>query len=273
MTWLNVDNTKNYGGLLYMIPLKENGNDINSDIYLQLLYKDLRITYNYYIYLWKDSVNKLYQTFSNFCFFKVLNCYESCKNCSYNIPGTKEIHEYTECKNNYYIFPLNSNETGYYNCYKNDSDDLPNHYYLNKEDKKYYECDFSCKTCENDTICKECSDGYYYKSDKFINDKLNDICFNTHQTGYFLNSSKVYEKCYKTCLECFGKGDSINNMCLECKPGFKNYSYNKYKCTTDIKNCSNYWKINSTNDIECINNREGYIIYSGINKNQSADNC
>ena len=62
-------------------------------------------------------------------------------------------------------------------------------------------------------------------------------------------------------------------MCTECNAGLISYSYDKFKCTEDKNNCTNFWKINSTNNIECIDECNGYIIHEGINKNQCVDNC
>ena len=50
-------------------------------------------------------------------------------------------------------FTFNSNEDGHYNCYGTDREDIISHYYLNETDNKYYECNASCKTCENDKAC------------------------------------------------------------------------------------------------------------------------
>ena len=76
LIYLYVDDTRNFGGLLYSIPLKEEGTVKNSEINLRLTNEDLRISYNYYIYHGKDSGDKFseYKTLSNFCFLKVLNC-------------------------------------------------------------------------------------------------------------------------------------------------------------------------------------------------------
>ena len=277
LIYLYVEDTRNFGGLLYSIPLKEEGTVKNSEISLRLTNEDLRISYNYYIYHGKDSGDKFseYKTLSNFCFLKVLNCYESCKNCSSNIPGTEEIHQCSSCKDKYYIFELDSNEDDHFNCYKTSSgDDIINHYYLDKTDGKYYECNESCKTCESASDCLECSDGYHYKIDKLVNNKLTDICYKTEPSGYYLNSSiGVYEQCYKTCLKCFGKGNSTNNMCLECNAGLISYTFDKFKCTEDVKNCTRYWKINSTNDVQCLSECKGYIIREGKNKGQCVNNC
>ena len=47
----------------------------------------------------------------------------------------------------------------------------------------------------------------------------------------------------------------------------------------NITKCENYWKINKTNNIECIDECEDYIIHEGDNtnpfenKNQCVQNC
>ena len=65
-----------------------------------------------------------YKILSNFCFLKVLNCFESCKKCHINIAGTVENHQCSECKDDYKKFISAKNNEGYYNCYKENIDEV-----------------------------------------------------------------------------------------------------------------------------------------------------
>ena len=84
---------------------------------------ELRISENYYIYHSKYSSDS-FKILSNFCFLKVLNCFESCKKCHINIAGTVENHQCSECKDDYKKFISAKNNEGYYNCYKENIDEV-----------------------------------------------------------------------------------------------------------------------------------------------------
>ena len=44
-------------------------------------------------------------------------------------------------------------------------------------------------------------------------------------------------------------------------------------CTDDYTKCPKFWKINSTNNIQCIDTCDNYIIHQGNNVNQCVENC
>ena len=281
MTYIYIDNEQNMGGLLYMLPIKEY-NNYRTNISL-VCNKNLRITYNYYIYHSEDrspssEIFPSYKTFSNFCLLKVLNCYESCQTCNENIIGTQEMHQCGSCKNNYNKFIVNQTNPTFFNCYSTDNPIVQDHYYLD-DDGEYKKCDNSCFSCNNGKYCTKCNDGYYYKEDEFRNNNQNYPCYEETPLGYYLDTSskpKTYRKCFETCLTCYDKGDIINNNCIECKSPFIKYPYDSSRCTKNFKNlteCPDFWRINETNNIECIKDCKGFIIKDGENKNQCVESC
>ena len=279
LTNLIVDNNVNIGYLLNMVQI----DDINKPTpNINLKYNDkLRITDNYYIYH-EDKVGGYYKVLSNFCYFKVINCYDSCKRCNYDIKGSNENHQCSECLNDYIKFIINTAEDKYFNCYKKDEQKVKNYY---SQNGIYYKCDNSCDLCYNGYSCIRCKEDYYFKEDKQTrDDTLDDICYKNTPVQYYFSSNeeihyngliinKVYKKCYSTCYTCFGEGDSINNSCIKCKAEYKNYEFNPTKCTIDTKTCPKYWKVNEEKNIECIDECLHYIVHEGLNKNQCVENC
>ena len=279
LTYIYNNGIRNMGGLLYMVSIKRGGNT-NSSIKLSLVDYNIRITYNYYIYHGRDSTSQNdspgYLTFSHFCLLKVLHCHEGCQTCNENVIGTEEANQCSSCKveDGYYKFLLDSNEKGFFNCYKSNNQNILEHYFLDANDKQYYKCNESCKTCDNNKTCNECNEGYYYKEDTLIsNNKLTELCYKSTPINYYLDSTGIYKKCYKTCSQCFGSGDESQNKCFNCSSGFRNYAYDSSKCTDDYTKCQKYWKINNTNNIQCIDTCDNYIIHQGNNVNQCVENC
>ena len=239
---------------------------------------------NYYIYHSKLLSNNV-KINSNFCYFKVLNCYEGCNKCNPNKKGTKESHQCESCLTDYYEYIADSNEEGYYNCYKYDNQTEDGDYI--GTDGRFHDCDISCKTCSDSITCNVCKKGYYFKEDKVLNNKLNDICYNSTPEFYYLNTTSnisldgiiyqfAYKKCYDTCTTCFGDGNEKNNNCIACRNGLTNkYPFDRTKCTIDKDECtSNLWEINQdNNNIECIDSCPYYLIYEGKNKNQCVKDC
>ena len=264
LTKLYVDEIRNMGGILYKQLLK----DGSSTTSIKVEYNEnLKITQNYFIYhgASKGQSESTYVPYSNYCYFKLVNCYESCRTCNANIEGNNEVHQCIRCKNNYFEYNLNLNEEGCVNCYKID-DPKVEEYFLGN-DGRYYPCHKSCKKCKDNTSCIECKELYYFKEDK-----LNDICYDNTPIGYYFENS-TYKKCYETCSTCFAGGDIKLNNCIECKSNYTKFPYDQNKCTENYLNCKSYWRLNSTNNIECIENCNNFIIHEGINKNQCVEKC
>ena len=281
LTYLKIDDSRNMGELLNKI-----------EIYYDKPYEmkliknpELRISENYYIYHF-GYLSNTYKILSNFCFLKVINCYESCKTCNNDIGGSIEGHQCSQCKNGEYNkFITDKNEEGYYNCYKNTVDQVIGYY--PGADNFFYKCHDSCYSCSNGNSCDICKEGYYFKIDKY---NEGDICYNKTPDNYFLDKinglifhekeiNYIYKKCYNTCSSCFGEGNEKNNKCIDCKIGYKKYNFDSTKCTNDIEKCQNFWEVNvSTNNIECPSHCLGYIVHENLyshytNKPQCTQNC
>ena len=287
-TYLYVGDSKNNGDLLNRI---EVFHDINKLEIKLIQNPNLRISENYYIFHNEYVVDTSnYKIVTNFCFFKILNCYESCKECNINIPGSIESHQCSKCNDGYNIFLSDKNEEGYFNCYKQNTEQVKGYYY---QDGLYYKCDDSCDECDDGTSCKICKEGYYFILEKLEFREgtpylLNDICYKLTPDNYFLDSENfifngkkinlVYKKCYETCYSCFGEGNEKENKCLTCKIGYIKYPYDSTKCTKNASQCTYFWELNeSNNNIECSERCSGYIVhqnlYSNISKSQCVQNC
>ena len=119
-----------------------------------------------------------YDNESGLCVLK--NCHSNCQGCYANSNGDNE-QNCIKCKNIYHFL-----EKG--NCVNKCSEN-----YFSKE-QKCYECDESCKTCENEAKkCTSCIEG------KFLN-KGNSKC----------------EKCSEYCLECFARESNESQNCKNC---------------------------------------------------------
>ena len=279
------------GGLINNIDI----NNLSPDNIFIRYNKFLDISENYYIFL--ESRGGQYYASSNFCFLKVVNCYEGCNSCKLDEIGTEQRHLCSSCleTKNYYKYETNLNPDNYYNCYKNDDNRMAG-YYLGP-DNKYYKCHTSCATCSGPETCDTCKEGYFLKEDKLSNynevtktyNTLNDLCYNNQFQEYYLDYSSdikykdqtitvSYKNCYHTCLECYGGGNEVNNKCIKCKSPYINYNYDISKCTIDYTTCkseSKKWKINDSKNIECVDSclDNEYIIHAGENKDQCVENC
>ena len=279
LTYLYIENERIMGGLS-----KEK--TLNDIIEIKLQYnKNLILSNNYYIY-YNKTVGGNYITISNFCLFKVVNCYETCMECNPEIQGNLENHQCLTCKEDYYRYETSQNQKNYYNCYKKDDPKVLEGVYFDEVDEFYYKCDISCKSCEDNLTCITCNDGYYFKNDSINGNKLNEKCYNNIPAhNYYLDTNSnlnynnqiinfVYKKCYDTCYSCFGGGDKINNKCLSCIDGYtNNYIFDNSKCTLNSTNCSSYWEIDDDKNVNCINKCNYYVINEGENKNQCVKKC
>lgn len=279
LTYLLVDDSRNMGGLLNEIRIRSNRFKIN---YNQNLVK----SNNYYIYYSKTTGGNILLA-SNFCHFKVINCYDTCIECNSNIQGTTDVHQCKTCINTYYKFENEQNENGFYNCYQKDDPKVNEGVYFDNSDDFYHKCDISCKKCENGNSCITCNNGYYFKEDSRIGNSLNDKCYNTIPEYYYLNTTYnieyngniinfVYKKCYETCQTCLGDGNIINNRCIKCKDNNIKYPFDSTKCTINKDDCLNnnkFWMVDENNNIKCIDSCSKYIIFEGDNRNQCIDNC
>jgi len=90
----------------------------------------------------------------------------------------------------YFIYNDNHN-----NCYYQNDSIISQKYYLSNNDYKYYECYYSCSTCQNyepnetEHYCINCSNGYY-----FLENTTNCYDMNFTKNGYYLENFKNINK-------------------------------------------------------------------------------
>ena len=284
-TFLQIKNRRNYGGLNEEIEIKPN-------IKFELKYSyTLQLTDNYYIIYSKDytytptgtTIN--YSPASHYCYFKVINCYETCEECYNNIFGTSENHQCHECIPSYYKLYNSQNEEGYYNCYQVGDPKIPKNMYL-ENNKEFKDCHKSCKECSGtSTNCKSCNMGYYFKVNEFNHNIISDnTCHSDEPEYHYLNISSnishnneivkfVYKPCHSTCKTCFGDGTTNNNNCIECRGDNIKYPFDERRCTFNKDNC-NIWFVDDNKNIQCSPDCDGYLIKNVTNNlNQCVKNC
>ena len=235
---------------------------------------------NYYFYS-----NKTH--FSLICQINTTTCFSQCDNCTFGKEGTSTDNFCTKCKSGY--FPKNEEQNSdHFNCFE--QDELIENYYKG-ESGHFSKCNESCRYCINGDSCAACKDGYYFKYENSAIQN-NTICFKSLEE-YYLNNSKnipnsykdfneiiysVYERCFERCKNCPGRGDEINNNCLECQSPYKTYDINKHQCLIDhnnecfIKNKTWVLKDDYSN-ITCLDKCNNNIVLFGVNIGQCVKNC
>ena len=236
---------------------------------------------NYYCYA-NNEADGLYQFFSLICPISLTICNSACQTCISEKASTDENNLCTSCINDYYPLVDDSSNTDGYNCYNKLDPKVLNYYLYNN---LFYKCNIACKTCNNDNSCKTCQDGYYFKASSNNIISINDLCYNSITSEYYLDYNVniphngeiikvVYKECYKSCYTCKGPGTFENNNCLTCKEGIK-YPFKEDQCILNKQNCfenKKYWELNN-NNIECISNCNKNIILYGDNRGQCVENC
>ena len=188
-------------------------------------------------------------------------CFENCDYC--NGPGNETINNCVKCKNNFIFLNDSLYES---NCYEHCI-----YFYYFDESNKYH--------CTDNGICPEkfkkfiknknkCTDKC--KRDSLYSYDLNNSCVEKcpNETSILMNDDEyycvknipkeyyfdsiygIYIKCYKTCGECYGKGDELNNNCIQCK---SNYSFhdNLLNISNCYENCEFYHYFDESNNYHC----------------------
>ncbi len=140
-------------------------------------------------------------------------CYETCSTCS-----GKYSNSCTHCTEGYHFI---YNQPGV--CVLDKPDDC----YYDEEDDTYKKCYETCSSCSrkgdsNNHFCTECA---RYSNKTFIYHftyKKEGQCINNKDANEYLDETdNTYKKCYETCATCSKGGNSVNNNCDTCAPGFK----------------------------------------------------
>ena len=149
-----------------------------------------------------------------------MDCYPSCSKCDYNSSDDNN-HMCTECKYGYYFL------NGTKNCYK----DLKEHYYFDKNEKKYYPCYKDCLTCDkketsiHNMNCLSCDDNFdFYPKSKNCLDCPNYVsytqeqCISSIPEGYYLLDEALgtIDKCYQFCKTCSKGPTTDTSLHMNC---------------------------------------------------------
>ena len=283
LTILKIDGQRNNGGLK-----EEKKIEINSKFILSYM-SNLKMTHNYYI-IYEKNINEyniLNVPLSHFCYFKVINCYETCDECHYNILGNYENHQCKVCTTDHYKYNNGQNDEGFYNCYKVTDPHIQKNMYLDNNEEFQY-CNETCNECYDAHNCKSCNFGYYFKVDETFNNIITkNICYADTPKYHYLNITSniqhngetvkfVYKPCYSHCETCFGDGNDINNNCIDCRDDYIKYPFDERRCTINKDKCNTkYWKVNeTTKNIECVDVCDGFVIKNDTkNLNQCVKDC
>ena len=215
-------------------------------------------------------------------------CHYSCKECNFTEPSTSSVHLCTSCDSGYYPFyEITNSDRLNYNCYARNESEVSNAYLLNDV---FYYCDSSCSSCEGESDCITCKDGYYFTVD--YNDSIvyTNHCFkDLSYKYYFVNNvnilnrktnqiiTSVYRPCYTSCASCTETGTINDNKCDSCdvKSNFINYIFFGDQCLINTTACVNnhtFWKIEN-NNIVCIDKCNYSIISEGENIGECVEDC
>ena len=160
---------------------------------------------------------------------------------------------------------------------------------------------------KNTNRINNCSDTCFMEDRKIIIDKkkciLNctddfnypfeykDICYSSCPSGTYNSEDDNFkcDNCFHKCKECNGKGNEINNNCLECYQDMIllndfnnsncyekcNYYYffddnGEYHCTNDYQ-CPEEYKLSKKEENRCIKNIDLYTTYISISTNLGTD--
>ena len=239
--------------------------------------------FNNYICFMANRAESNYVSFSLIKKITITSCYDSCQTCIEGQIGSFEENLCLNCTLGFYQNNSEFSTTFGFNCFnKNDSRVI--NYYVDS-DNKLSLCNETCKTCNDSGHCVSCNENYYFKASK--NDILEGLCFPEIKNNFYfdfnayieykgLNNKIVLKECYYKCLTCRGEGNYTNNNCIECNSEYKKYPFSSEQCTNKTEKCLNErkYRIFNDNNIECIDECEGYIILDeGDNKGQCVDDC
>ena len=82
------------------------------------------------------------------------SCYESCQRCNDTDPNGIS-HQCSECKEDFYFIENTSNCTTKIEMENS-------HYYFDNKKQQFRQCYNECSTCDNETHCTNCADGYHF---------------------------------------------------------------------------------------------------------------
>ena len=258
--------------------------DITSGNYTLIKNKENGIFNSYYCIV-NGANDDAISSFSLICPLKLVICYKDCEDCNEDFSSTSSNQYCTECDLENY-FPIQSekvNSPKGFNCYSVTDEKISN-FYL--ENKAFYPCHYSCKTCINSGSCNFCRDGYYFKAKEDNTILFDEKCSDSIPDSYYLDFNAnipsqnsvikaVYKPCYETCKFCLSSGTYMSNSCTSCSGSYKSYAFNQQQCTIDYSDClknGQYWKLEDFN-IKCVEECDKSFVISGPNKGQCVESC
>ena len=218
--------------------------DISSTYYISY---NINMLTEFYYYI-KNNMNKDDNIYDSPLYkVTVILCYSSCSSCYEGKLGDQNQHLCYECESSLYpILDSNFKNDVVYNCYS--PLEKIQGYYFDDDSSSFKICNESCKFCNNNYSCINCTENYYFKSDE-----ENGLCYNISIQKYFLNKTTLkLDNCYETCLTCYDLGNNTFQKCLSCdEENYHMYNYELYNCKPK---CPSYYNLNLINDeIECLN--------------------
>ena len=190
--------------------------------------------------------------YTNQCFikFNFMDCYHSCKQCSFDkYLSNQENHNCLECKENYYPSP--TNET---NCYMENETEI--NWYLDKNSSSFQFCNEECKSCygPSNNECDSCKTNSYL----FLGH-----CQNKCPSGYLselVDNYYICSDCFENCETCLDKeiGNFTDMKCIACKDYYIKYKNNCY-IIVDSKSKSFYDPENNNEKSSCYQKFNLYI--------------
>ena len=242
-------------------------------------------------WMFNECKNLKYLNLSNFNTSKVTNIYEMFGNCKsliylnlysfklYNVLNISNVFRNVDTNN--IKICINDNYTKsllFENNIISECEDSCFNEINKKIDIINNTCIESCKNngfqYEFNTIChEECPNQTYILSSEEYNDNDSKECVIPELKGYYLDIDK-FQKCYKNCNYCHGKGNETYNNCKECI-----FNYTFYTNPDNIKNCypicNNYYYFDESNNFTCTTNLKCPENYNKLilNKKKCVNEC
>ena len=124
------------------------------------------------------------------CELSIRFCYDSCLECD-KIEPNERSHQCLKCKDDFY-FIENTNNCMTIKEMENSS------YYLDRKEKIFRHCPRECSTCDNETFCSNCSEGYHFiynEIGKCIREpKAKDLLYLDTKTNTYMKCPEGTEK-------------------------------------------------------------------------------
>jgi hypothetical protein len=148
-------------------------------------------------------------------------------------------------------------------------------YILNTANKKYMKCYSSCSSCleignDKEHKCAACAKNYYHLDESSSN------CYDSSKPpeGYTYSDGK-FKKCYETCSQCIGVGNTDDHKCSNCTKEYYPLQDNTSQCFTSDTKFSDYVfqvdKFKKCDDGKCDDIHSENSVIEGIQTNDPSE--